>query len=100
MRNGRNFEYYGEDPLHSAMLAAEALYLLPSSPRPELPGMAMPWGTPTTVRYDEGAEVGYRWYAQKNVKPIYPLGHGLSYTSFDYKDFRVAAAKPSPRRSR
>jgi beta-glucosidase len=66
---------------------------LAQTPRPELPGMETPWGTPTTVRYDEGAEVGYRWFAQKNLKPIYPFGHGLSYTSFDYKDFRVSGGE-------
>jgi beta-glucosidase len=66
---------------------------LAHTPRPELPGIETPWGTPTTVRYDEGAEVGYRWYAQKNVKPMYAFGHGLSYTSFDYKDFKVSGGE-------
>jgi beta-glucosidase len=58
-------------------------------PRPELPGMGTPWGTATTIRYDEGAEVGYRWYAKQGTTPMYAFGHGLSYTSFDYKDFTV-----------
>jgi beta-glucosidase len=66
---------------------------LAQTPRPEFPGMETPWGTPTTVRYDEGAEVGYRWYAQKNQKPLYAFGHGLSYTSFDYKDFKVTGGE-------
>jgi beta-glucosidase len=66
---------------------------LPTLRGPELPGIETPWGTPTTVRYDEGAEVGYRWYAQKNVKPMYAFGHGLSYTSFDYKDFKVSGGE-------
>ena len=48
---------------------------LAQTPRPELPGLGTPWGTPTTIRYDEGAEVGYRWYANKNIKPLYPFGH-------------------------
>jgi beta-glucosidase len=63
---------------------------LAQTPRPELPGLGTPWGTPTTIAYDEGAEVGYRWYAQKNHKPLYPFGHGPSYTTFDYKDLQVS----------
>jgi len=62
---------------------------LEQTPRPELAGLGTPWGTPTTVRYDEGAEVGYRWYAQKDLKPMYPFGHGLGYTSFAYKGLKV-----------
>jgi len=63
---------------------------LAQTPRPELPGIETPWGTPTTIRYDEGAEVGYRWYAQKNTKPLYAFGHGLSYTTFSYSDLKVS----------
>lgn len=44
---------------------------LKQMPRSELPGLGTPWGTPTTIRYDEGAEVGHRWYALKNIKPLY-----------------------------
>jgi beta-glucosidase len=66
---------------------------LAQTPRPELPGIETPWGTPTTVRYDEGAEVGYRWYAQKDLKPMYSFGYGLSYTSFDYKDLKVSGGE-------
>jgi beta-glucosidase len=62
---------------------------LAQTPRPELPGMETPWGTPTTVRYDEGSEVGYRWYAQKDIKPMFAFGYGLSYTTFSYSDLKV-----------
>jgi beta-glucosidase len=62
---------------------------LGQTPRPEVPGLGTPWGTPTTIRYDEGAEVGYRWFARKGLTPLYAFGHGLSYTSFDYKDLKV-----------
>lgn len=66
---------------------------LAQTPRLELSGLGTPWGTPVTIRYDEGAEVGYRWYAQKNHKPMYPFGYGLSYTSFDYKDLTVSGGE-------
>jgi beta-glucosidase len=66
---------------------------LAQTPRPELSGLGTPWGTPVTIRYDEGAEVGYRWYAQKNHKPLYPFGYGLSYTSFEYKEFSVSGGE-------
>jgi beta-glucosidase len=66
---------------------------LAQTPCPELPGLGTPWGTPVTIRYDEGAEVGYRWYAQKNLKPMYAFGHGLSYTTFDYKDLKVSGGE-------
>jgi beta-glucosidase len=66
---------------------------LDQMPRPQLPGLGTPWGTPTTIRYDEGAEVGYRWYAQKKIKPMYSFGHGLSYTAFSYGDFKVTGGE-------
>ena len=62
---------------------------LAQTPRPELSGLGTPWGTPVTIRYDEGAEVGYRWYAQHDATPMYAFGHGLSYTSFDYGKLKV-----------
>jgi beta-glucosidase len=64
---------------------------LDQTPRPQLPGMGTPWGTPTTIEYNEGAEVGYRWFAKTGAKPLYAFGHGLSYTTFDYSDLDVSA---------
>ena len=63
---------------------------LTDTPRPTLPGLGTPWGTPVTIRYDEGAEVGYRWYAKKDIKPLYAFGHGLSYTNFAYENLRIS----------
>jgi beta-glucosidase len=66
---------------------------LVQTPRPKLPGLDTPLGTAITIRYDEGAEAGYRWYAQKNHKPMYPFGHGLSYTTFSYSDLKVSGGE-------
>jgi beta-glucosidase len=66
---------------------------LAQTPRPELPGIETPWGTPITIRYDEGSEVGYRWYAQKDLKPMYAFGYGLSYTTFSYSDLKVSGGE-------
>jgi beta-glucosidase len=60
-------------------------------PRRDIPGVA--GGTPPeTVDYAiEGANVGYRWYQAKGIKPLFPFGFGLSYTQFKHADLKVDA---------
>lgn len=36
------------------------------------------------VEYKEDILVGYRWYDTKNIPALFPFGHGLSYTQFEY----------------
>ena len=62
---------------------------LADTPRPTMPILETKWGTPVTLRFDEGGEVGYRWYAKSGRKPMYPFGHGLSYTTFEYSGLQV-----------
>jgi beta-glucosidase len=62
---------------------------LGQTPRPELPSLGDPWGTPSTIEYQEGAEVGYRWFARTGAAPLFPFGHGLGYTTFAHADLAV-----------
>lgn len=35
-------------------------------------------------KYNEGIFVGYRWAEKNKIAPLFPFGHGLSYTTFAY----------------
>jgi beta-glucosidase len=52
-------------------------------PRPVRPGGKSEMDK-FTIDYSEGAAVGYKWVDRNNLQPLFPFGHGLSYTSFAY----------------
>ena len=50
--------------------------------RPErYPGTDEGDGYPV-IRYNEGLRMGYRWCQSEGIEPLFPFGHGLSYTTF------------------
>jgi len=48
---------------------------------------------PSIVEYRESIFVGYRYYDSVNQDVLFPFGHGLSYTSFEYRDLHLSHSK-------
>ncbi|HYJ46241.1 MAG TPA: glycoside hydrolase family 3 C-terminal domain-containing protein, partial [Pyrinomonadaceae bacterium] len=55
-----------------------------------------PAGDSRRVEYKEDVFVGYRGYEKNGVKPLFPFGYGLSYTTFKYSDLSIKAVTGAP----
>jgi beta-glucosidase len=47
------------------------------------------------VVYGEGVFIGYRHYERMNLEPLFPFGHGLTYTRFSYGEARSSGTTMS-----
>jgi len=50
---------------------------------------------PSTVEYRESIFVGYRYYDSVNQDVLFPFGHGLSYSTFEYSDLQLSQTQIS-----
>ena len=56
---------------------------------PETPDLQYP-GKDGHVEYQEGLFIGYRHVDRQGLTPLFPFGHGLSYTTFEFSDARIS----------
>ncbi|KFN09869.1 glycoside hydrolase family 3 C-terminal domain-containing protein [Paenibacillus macerans] len=50
-------------------------------------------GEKDRAEYKEGVFVGYRYYDAKALEPLFPFGHGLSYTRFEYSGLTLSSSR-------
>ena len=68
---------------HLPVTFPSSLSQVPASTPAEFPGAN------GQVQYNEGVDVGYRWYQSQKLTPEFPFGFGLSYTTFSYSNLSI-----------
>ncbi len=53
------------------------------------------FGDQKKLTYRDGVFVGYRYFDTRQVEPEYAFGHGLSYTDYEYKNFKITIEEKS-----
>jgi beta-glucosidase len=76
-----------EDDLPRSTLPAP-----PARDRGQATGNSSAHTSTYAVDYNEGAEVGYKWFEAQHKRPLFPFGFGLSYTTYEYSGLNVDSA--------
>jgi beta-glucosidase len=80
--------YGSADPSgHLPVTFPQSLAQVPAASPARFPGVG------NSVQYSEGLEVGYRWYDEHNLTPLFPFGFGLSYTAFRISNGHVSTPR-------
>jgi beta-glucosidase len=61
------------------------------------PGTVSPDGSLADAHFDEGLLVGYRWFDATHSRPLFPFGHGLTYSPIRVDHIEVSAVTAEPR---
>ncbi|SEG90737.1 beta-glucosidase [Actinacidiphila yanglinensis] len=72
---------------------------LPTADPSRYPGTVDVSTNTTDYHYSEGLDVGYRWYDDHHLTPLFPFGYGLTYSTFSFSGLSVspgAAAAAGP----
>jgi beta-glucosidase len=77
----------GKLPVTYPRLASDT----PTSTPDRYPGITPAGQGFPSVFYSEGLQMGYRWYDAQRIEPLFPFGHGLSYTTFALSNLAVHA---------
>ena len=72
---------------HLPVIFPVSLSRMPTSSKAQFPGVN------GKVHYSEGVDVGYRGYDAMGLRPLFPFGYGLSYTTFGYSNLRVTPTR-------
>jgi beta-glucosidase len=66
----------------------------PANARQPLSAASSRWpGRSGEIDYSERLDLGYRWYDAHHLRPLFPFGFGLSYTSFAFSRLRVTPVR-------
>ncbi len=88
----------GKLPITFPKSEGDLPHAIPPLP-PRDPAQAMSDTPPSnySVNYNEGAEVGYKWFEAQHKAPLFAFGFGLSYTSYEYSGLSVDSAAKTAR---